>query len=154
MTTWKGKYRSTNTQNIEKGSENSYQKLKRSQWERHMYTHRNLIEIFRQARPSFSYLVRVFTFLSLILCFSYFGTFLSTWFIIFLKLYISIYNFFPLLQTMYEYIIVSIKSDIPFSLYLFFTVYLSLLVLKWVVCFVSKMDGICWLDFGYISCLQ
>ena len=33
------------TQNKGKESENSYQKLKRSQWNRHTYTHGNLIEI-------------------------------------------------------------------------------------------------------------
>ena len=34
------------TQNIGKESENSYQKLKRSQQDRHMQTHGNLIKIF------------------------------------------------------------------------------------------------------------
>ena len=42
------------TQNKGKESENSYQKLKRSQWDRHTCTHGNLIKIFRQAQPSFS----------------------------------------------------------------------------------------------------
>ena len=48
-----------------KESENSYQELKRSQKDRHTQTHRNCIEIFRLARPSFS-IERE-------------GTFLSTW---------------------------------------------------------------------------
>ena len=103
-----------------KESENSNQELKRSP--KDTQTHGNCIEIFRQARPSFSletpslscvhkhllssdwerrpclskylntvyvclcvlrwslqFLVRVFTFLSLNLWFSYFGTFLSMW---------------------------------------------------------------------------
>ena len=63
---------------------------------RHTKTHGNCIEIFRQAWPvpveisrysfcvpitqwSLQYLLRVFTFLSLILCYSHFGTFLCTW---------------------------------------------------------------------------
>ena len=37
-----------------KESENSYQELKRSPKDRHTQTHGNCIEIFRQARPSFS----------------------------------------------------------------------------------------------------
>ena len=37
-----------------KESENSYQELKRSQKARHTQTHGKCIEIFRQARPSFS----------------------------------------------------------------------------------------------------
>ena len=37
-----------------KESENSYQELKRSSKYRHTQTHGNCIEIFRQARPSFS----------------------------------------------------------------------------------------------------
>ena len=34
--------------------ENSYQKLKRSPWERHTQTHGNLIKIFRWPQLSFS----------------------------------------------------------------------------------------------------
>ena len=37
-----------------KESENSYQELKRSPKDRHTQTHGNCIEIFRQARQSFS----------------------------------------------------------------------------------------------------
>ena len=42
------------TQNMGKERENSYQKLKRLLYERHMQTHGNLIKLFRWSQPSFS----------------------------------------------------------------------------------------------------
>ena len=56
------------------GTESTWKslELKRSPKDRHTQTHGNYIEIFWQARP-------FFTFLSLNLWFSYFGTFLSSW---------------------------------------------------------------------------
>ena len=53
MTTWKGKYRTTKTQNKGKERKTFNQKFKRSPVERNMQTHRNLIEIFRQSLHPF-----------------------------------------------------------------------------------------------------
>ena len=60
---------------------NLNQILKRIPMESHMQTHGNLFKILCVPFHwnSFQVLVRVFPFLSLILCYSYFSTFLSTW---------------------------------------------------------------------------